>query len=225
LQGERVEVARLEDGDDLEIGNYRLRVEYHRPPEPSTSSTTTRAPLALREENPGPLTPQQARAPGSSLQVYSGKEETLLVPLLQQFNAMQQHMFDQFQQTLVMLVQTLSSMHQEQAALVREELRHFQKATEELTRLQAQAQGPRVAAEASRDQRPAGPRLAGQLRTPSGELPPLAPLAPAGHVESGCREDPVASADAQEWLNERIAQLQTERQGRWQRILSHIRGS
>ena len=65
-----------------------------------------------------------------------GNEQNQLVSLVQHFNVMQQHMFDQFQQTMVLLVRMLSSMHEQQVALIRDELRQFQKATEELIRNQ-----------------------------------------------------------------------------------------
>src|SRR5262249_18284590 len=72
-------------------------------------------------------------------------EGPLLASLVQQFNLMQQHMFDQFQQTLIMMAQMLSSMHQEHAALMREEMAQFHRATAELQQLQKQAREAGVA--------------------------------------------------------------------------------
>jgi pSer/pThr/pTyr-binding forkhead associated (FHA) protein len=63
VRGEKVEVARLEDGDAIQIGNYCLRVEYHRPAAASTSPAPGNVPLVLREENPGLLAPLPSRRP------------------------------------------------------------------------------------------------------------------------------------------------------------------
>jgi hypothetical protein len=126
-------------------------------------------------------------------------------------------MFDQFQQTLVMLFQMMASMQQEQVALIRDELRQFQKTTEELNRLQEQVRSNR-AADVPRSSAPATTRravTAGQSPLPPGEQPVLPPAGTADLPSNG---------DIHDWLTQRIGELQTERQNRWQRILGFIRG-
>ena len=214
LRGEPVECARLEEGDNLQIANYSLNINYHRELLPRPPRQIEISPLANRGDARNLLVPQ-AFPPGS--------QESLLVPLLQQFNSAQQQMFDQFNQTLMMVVQMLSSMHQEQASLVRDELRQFQKATEELRRLQEQAQksrapvepGPCLPAPGQPD--PFGPLAVGDTRssqTPISfrEVPPL--HAPDSSSQAGNQYE-AAGENIQGWLNQRIAAIETERQSSW----------
>jgi pSer/pThr/pTyr-binding forkhead associated (FHA) protein len=62
--------------------------------------------------------------------------ESVIVPLVNQFALMQQQMFDQFQQTIFMLVQMFSSLHKDQLALIREELDRLDGLTRELHSLE-----------------------------------------------------------------------------------------
>jgi hypothetical protein len=150
--------------------------------------------------------------------------EAALAPLVQHFTALQQHMFDQFQQTMVMLVRMLSSMHEQQVSLIRDELRQFQKATEELQRLQQQLGEARAPAAPAPVSPPDG-RLAG-----AGPRPQPAPAevpAPAGWLrqpEAVAGQEGVTGDGVHAWLNQRIAEVQSERQSSWQRILGFLRG-
>jgi hypothetical protein len=147
-------------------------------------------------------------------------EQNLLFPLLQQVNSLQQQMFEQFQQTLVMLFRMMSSMQQEQVALIRDELRQFQKATEELNRLQVQVSGNRAGdVPRSPATRPEGPTQAPV--TEQSALPPLTSPASSGPNGTG---DGLPNGNVHDWLTQRIDELQNERQGSWQRILGFIRG-
>src|SRR5207248_1020285 len=65
--------------------------------------------------------------------------EGLLVPLVQQFTQMQQQMFDQFQQAMIMMVQTFRALHKDQVGLVRQELNQLRHLTQELRNLQAES--------------------------------------------------------------------------------------
>src|SRR5262249_12251389 len=127
---------------------------------------------------------------------------TPMISLVQEFNALQQQMFDQFQQTLVMLVQMMSSMHQEQVALIREEMRQFQQVSQELQQLQAQARGGRASAAAA----PSVPLPSPPAATPLPEQPPTV-------------EETDGGTAVHDWLAKRIADLQSDRQTRWQRIV------
>jgi pSer/pThr/pTyr-binding forkhead associated (FHA) protein len=220
LHGAPLQAARLEEGDTLEIANYSLRLNNRArvaatvpAPVPDVGDERTGlAPSAPAESAPNsPLLVLCGENPGTGIAPASGANA--LVPLVQQFNAMQQHMFGQFQQTLVMLVQMMTSMHQEQVALIRDEMRQFHKATEELTRLQEQARQGRPTVGPS-PVRPSSP-------------PVSPPVAPAPLVHGSLPETTAASNGAalDDWLTQRISQLETERQTSWQRILGFLRGT
>jgi pSer/pThr/pTyr-binding forkhead associated (FHA) protein len=62
--------------------------------------------------------------------------EALLAPLFNQFAAMQNQMFDQFQQALMMMVEMFSEMQRDQVSLIRQEVDRLHQITEELQTLQ-----------------------------------------------------------------------------------------
>jgi pSer/pThr/pTyr-binding forkhead associated (FHA) protein len=205
-RGEPVEAVRLADGDTFEVGPYHFRMDERPLSAPATPLARPAPVVVVGSPPPGPLTPQTALA--------SAAEQAVLGPLVQQFTAMQQHMFDQFQQVLLTLVQMMSSMHQQQAALIREELAQFSKATQELHDLQEQLRR----GQASPPARNAGEAEARRpVANPWPAAPPPAPPAGGGSLP--------ADENVQEWLNQRIAGLQTERQGRWNRLLGFLRVS
>jgi hypothetical protein len=211
VRGAQVECARMEEGDTLEVGAYSLSINYHRPLVRRPPVPLGMAPLVVGGEKKEPM----ALQPVLSL----GKDESLLLaPLLQQFNATQQQMFEQFNQTLMLVVQMLTSMHQEQASLVREELRHFQNATEELRRLQEEAKTRLSQPFAPL---PSAPRLSAPVATPFHELPPLStPDSPSRPGSPDGTDDNIHG-----WLNDRMAALEAERQSSWQRLLGFLRGN
>jgi hypothetical protein len=155
---------------------------------------------------------------------------------------MQQQMFEQFQQTVLMMLQLFSSMHQDQMATIREELARLHTVTRELEVLQKRvAEHPPAGALAG-----TGPQgtMGKEVALPA----PKAGLPPANRNEEGERSPskenkaassgPAVSAAAvpvspdgvqsgekiHAWLSERVAALEQERQGRWQKILSLLRG-
>ena len=68
--------------------------------------------------------------------------ESALVPLVNQFNMMQQQMFDQFQQAMGMLVQMFGTMHREQMEVIREELDRLHELSKELQELKEELAKP-----------------------------------------------------------------------------------
>lgn len=255
LRGEPVQLARLEEGDTLEVGNYRLRIFYHSgqhrtvsvPASPTEVPAVSQKPpvqssvVVVRDEPSGGML-----APRATPQL-SGAETNALVPLVQQFGVMQQEMFDQFQRTMMMMMQMFTTMHQEQAALLREEMRHFQKATEELNAAQRELRerqhapqpAPRAAAQEYARPRPLvpepvkpipdGPRpigswKVGDVSAPSAGLPvqPAAYEKPA--VPPEMEPESEDGEEVHDWLTKRIADLESERQSRWKRILGFMRG-
>lgn len=156
---------------------------------------------------PAPIAPSdlsavdRARSLEPSLPVVA--DDPRLEPLVRQFGQMQQQMVDQFQQALLMMFQVFRTLHQDQAELVRNELDAVRKLTRELQDLQI-----RAAVAPASPPRPAGPAVAG---------PPRDRPAPRG---GGAQ----ANADVHALLSRRIAAIQEERQGRWQKILNLVTG-
>jgi pSer/pThr/pTyr-binding forkhead associated (FHA) protein len=188
VNGNRIRQARLEDGDQLQIGRFLLRLHCHAPSPPATPTLLASdaamtvamngQPTAddMPEPPPSPdagegavltmpsLFPARGMLPAAAGDA-AGKgvlQETVLLPLLNQFNQMQQQMFDQFHQSVLLVVQTFSALHRDQMGVIREELDRLHQLTSELHTLQAElAKHPRAdepAAQAA-SASPSGPAL------------------------------------------------------------------
>jgi pSer/pThr/pTyr-binding forkhead associated (FHA) protein len=165
--------------------------------------------------------------------------EPLLLPLLSHFGQMQQQMFDQFHQSMLMMMQMMGALHRDQMEAVREELDRVAAITHELQSLQSEL--------AERSLTTATTPAAGAAPVPptatalSRPAPPLARNGTEGEGAAGgpVRDRPVPpqappvppsvpgavpAEDPHEWLNRRIAAIQEERQSRWQKILGFLRG-
>jgi pSer/pThr/pTyr-binding forkhead associated (FHA) protein len=199
----RVSSVRLLDGDRLRVGCYELviRTEEPGPPPGSTAlSLPAAAPPGLLRPVPGlPALPAEASA---------------LLPILQQFGMFQQQMLDQFQQSLMLMLQTFAKMNSEQMDLIRDELSELRRLTEELHEArQLQTAGPRSPASG---ETPSRATSVGPIPTPTADPPILAPP-PASEAAA-------PDADVHAWLSGRIASLETQRQGVLQRVLRKITG-
>ena len=64
--------------------------------------------------------PPDITLPGNLAQ--SELAESMLMPLVNQFSLMQQQMFDQFHQVILMMFQMFGTLHRDQMGLVREDL-------------------------------------------------------------------------------------------------------
>jgi predicted component of type VI protein secretion system len=203
LHGQPVPFARLQAGDSVGVGPYCLRVRYRQ----AAATVPTVAP-ASRGTSAVEVLPAGSNGLGVPPTSALVSDPNPMISLVQEFNALQQQMFDQFQQTLVMLVQMMSSMHKEQVALIREEMRQFQQVSQELQQLQEQARSGRAAAVEA----PSGP-----LPSPPGAIPlPAQPRA---------TEEADGGTAVHDWLAKRISDLQSDRQSRWQRIVGFLRGN
>lgn len=140
--------------------------------------------------------------------------ETLVMPLVSQFSQMQQQMFEQFQQTLLMIVQMFGNLQREQMTLIRQELEQIRELTRQLHTLQSEGM------------RQPAPRQSaiGQAAVPRSPMPSLSskPIAPPARADthSAKLNDP----DVHVWLHQRLSALQQERQGRLQKVLSILTG-
>jgi hypothetical protein len=151
---------------------------------------------------------------------------------------MQQQLCDQFQQTTLMMFRMFTTMHQEQASLIREEMQQIQRVTAELYALQRQVQDKGVPERQARPLRETLPRST----VPPRPVTPLATLPDAKAVDHGADTavpltapsglptsdpaplPPASPVEMDSWLNQRINELQAERQTRWQRVLSFLSG-
>jgi hypothetical protein len=160
---------------------------------------------------------------------------------MQQFNLMQQQLCEQFQQTTLMMFRMFTSMHQEQTNLIREEMQQIQRITGELQALQRKVGGDVGPVREGRSPRepqsraavpgvPARPAPA-SASFPSLEMPADGASASAKPTLSPIPPTPdspqlpaTSPAEVDAWLNQRIGELQAERQTRWQRVVGFLSG-
>jgi pSer/pThr/pTyr-binding forkhead associated (FHA) protein len=239
LNGRPTTWARVSEGDEVEVGDYRLRFHY---------AAEAAGPTALLRSGPaggrpsGPdlavSLPALPQSTGTLLSgdatglaglhapaLRPGPEANLLLPLVQQFNLMQRDLCEQFHQTTLMMFRMFTAMHQEQAGLVREEMQHIQRITGELQALQQQLRDR--AAPPLRPEAPPGAAAGAGIR-PVGARgpasPPPAAPAPAAPAPAAPGQPAVSPGEMDAWLNQRIDELQTERRTRWQSVLGFLSG-
>jgi pSer/pThr/pTyr-binding forkhead associated (FHA) protein len=178
---------------------------------------------AVTETNPGQtLLPDNANS--------SSAENSLVVALVGQFDLMQQQMFGQFQESLLMATRLFASLHQEQMAAIRQELAGLQGIAGELRALQEELTKNVSAANAPRGEKPvrngARPLLPTKTDTP-------APPAESNSGKPGKEETapmssplptPAQGEEVHDWLTQRIAALETEQQSRWSKLLDMVLG-
>jgi hypothetical protein len=147
-----------------------------------------------------------------------GATGALLVALLNQFALAQQQMVDQFQQVVLAMVETMATLHREQADLIRQELEQVRELSRDLVTLQASA----------------GRSPAGATRAPEAGAIPVVGRDAAGLVCTDARQPTPDAADQVArlpppappyvWLTQRVAAIQAERQSRLERVLGLILG-
>ena len=113
LRGRPRRASKLADGDLLRLGDQEIRVRL------------------------GPAEFLPARRPAEILSIPAAPPAIDPAALLREFGLMQQQMADQFQQALLMMFQMFSGMHQEQMALIREEMARLHQLSTEQGTLQA----------------------------------------------------------------------------------------
>jgi hypothetical protein len=193
-------------------------------------------------------------APLSAGRPVEGTEiATLMAPFARQFTVMQQQMFEQFQQALLMMGEMFSDLHREQMTLIHQELNRLHKITEELQRLQLElqrhaprgpllnppAKPPKNGATVEEPKEPPvtspAPDDGWQAEEPrdvpatrsavGGETSPVPPRGPkSAPVERGA--DPYrvkAEDDFHRRITQRIAALQHEKRSLWDKILSYLK--
>jgi pSer/pThr/pTyr-binding forkhead associated (FHA) protein len=169
-------------------------------------------------------------------------EQSLLLPVIEQFNLMQQQMFDQFHQSMMMLVQMFGAMHRAQMDLIRDELDQLRQLTEDLHTLQAELRKKSPEVNAAQVARPAildqlppdkekqATKSEGAKQGVGGPPAPrepsasVAPPALSGNPGEARAPQGAPGEDIHAWLYRRINEIQQERQTRWQRLLGFIVG-
>lgn len=148
------------------------------------------------------------------LSVPKNGAETLLMPLISQFSQMQQQMFEQSQQTLLIMAQMFGNLQREQMTLIRQELEQIQELTRQLHTLQSE--GMR--------QSPSPLPASAQAAAPSSSTPYFnqEPTAPAAKADTPSAKS--SGSDVHVWLHQRLSALQRERQSRWQTVLRALTG-
>ena len=140
--------------------------------------------------------------------------EALLMPLVSQFSQMQQQMFEQFQQTLLMIAQMFGNLQREQMALIRQELEQIRELTRQLHTLQS---------EGMRQSSSPLPAPA-QAAAPRSPMPRLSSRPPFPAAKAGTPSAQYSDPEVHVWLHQRLSALQQERQSRWQKVLGILTG-
>jgi pSer/pThr/pTyr-binding forkhead associated (FHA) protein len=254
VNGEQVRCARLADGDELQVGPHRIRLRCgHSKARPAESSSLP-ARRREWGGRPGSLAASSPTTPETGTMLSPVRDggwepagrtdisDALILTLLNEVGRMQQDMAETFQQALMTMCRMTSDMHREQMALIREELARLQQLTEEQRVLQGElarrppaseyrpplrltsgepyaslpfspsCATPNVRSEVRANVPDAGAAAAANLTGPEGDKSSHPPS--KGQIES----------DVHALLTLRLAAIQNERQGLWQKILKLMSG-
>ena len=238
VNGTRVRSARLGDGDVLAMGACEVRVRHH-------SSVTTRpgnSPLAHQDSTQRRGLPARID-PGGSLQVANGADldpsmVALVRAMFAEFGQVHAQATDRFQESMMAVLQSFVMMHGEQMTVIRAEMDQIRKLTEEQTNLRQRVEGgfpesslpPTLRLVQGEPRRSTAPPATKTLRLISPQGRSQARIDPI--IEGASRPAiarPVPSAagmpdspDLHGQIIHRIATIQAERQGRWQKLLKTL---
>ena len=241
--------ARLQDGDELRIGKFRLRVGLRPATEvsarslPAASSSVSRvsAPswhsarpehsASADHEAVSPAADSSPAAP-ADLSAHSlgdlalvRRDEPFLLPVVQQLQVMQQQMLDHFQETMILVVQKLSALHREQLECLRESLGQLQGVTQGLHVLQKTLREENPPDRRRNGHGAAAPASAGHSGATQAETCGASSIGVDASPSPPSGAVPIPGDESiHAWLTNRIAALQHERQSQWQKILQLIGG-
>ena len=224
--------SQLKHGDEIVVGQRRFRVRYDDPeaiaefqdePVESLETSLVVAPRHLLHSLSVQSLPVELRIATESAMLI----QTMLAPMMNQFMMMQQQMFENFHQTMMVMVQSMQMIHQDRMDLIQADLAEVRRLTAELHALQIEA--ARVPPGESVSNLPLNPPPADP--PPAASSPTAKPVGTGGRakdvVESQGNSRPIPTksyADVHTMLNQKIANIQSERQSRWQRILGMVGG-
>jgi hypothetical protein len=239
VNGQSVHWKRLENGDLLRVGAFEFLIEHDESAPAAPGSWGGRAHDLVAST---PHVPD-INGPHASLDAV----RAMLMPMLHQFNEMQQHMLDQFNQTISLMVRLFMSVHCDQARLVQEQLGELQAINRDLRALREQLSGtmPNQPAGCPDFQfvwsvaRDLGPSPFAEETRPIDAAAPdqsvprsaygdsVASPTPSTDVPSATdlhASESVMTPDLHVWLSERIVALQTEQHGRLRKLLATLLG-
>ena len=223
VNGKAVRWAGLEHNDELQVDQFRIRVRFLAPSQrdlPARRAEGEGSRVESEGENHALLPPPSTHFGGSILPTAATDglttigAEALMLPLFAQFSEMQQQMFDQFQQSLVLMAQMFGGLQREQMQLVRQELDQLHEITRELQEVEGQLSKRAPATMALPRQINKEIRRQGEKETSEDE--------PAR--KESVNPPVAASTEVHLWLAQRLATLQQERRTRWQKILGMVSG-
>jgi pSer/pThr/pTyr-binding forkhead associated (FHA) protein len=247
VNGVPMKWAPLADGDWLDIGQFTIHVQINKPPEPGPEASAVgtgvtpafggylAAPTAWQPSLPQPpaLLPLP---PLTGLVEREGNlSETagssLILAILANMQNMQQQMFDHYQQSLIAFAEVFARLHGDQMETVRREVEQLRGLTDELHQVRAQLAAVGQGGSAGSKVMPVPPLLTGPNGIPADNQTGRAEAPRTAEAGSRANAAPTPSpeklADGPQlhaWLNQRIDELQRERQGRWSKILSFVMG-
>jgi hypothetical protein len=223
VNGATARAARLDEGDLLRVGTFSFR------PVPANSTD-----LVQRKADGGgqELVSVPEVAP-LAMPTLSSTDGGQLVTLL---TVLQQQMAEQFRLTVGAVLESFGKMHAEQMRLVWQELAEIRRLTDEVNSLKASmAQRSAVSRpELAQSTRPALPSSdPWALKPPVTDRPPTAPPVTVGPTsdhkpatgEVAVDPRPAQDVDVHDWVTSRIAEVQRERDGRWQKVVKFFTGS
>jgi hypothetical protein len=220
VNGQTVRFARLDEGDELRVGRHRirLRAESSDPAGAGTAIAVRRGP-GMPMANPSRRTIAIVPPEIGQFPELSGVADVLLGHITGQLGLIQQQMFDQFQQTMMMVAEMFGALHRDQAESVRAELDRLRQLNQDLAVLQGELTARRDAlppapGPSGRDARP--PALP-EAKAGTADAPTSPPTRPRPRIDDA---SPVPAGDViHAQLNRRIAEIQKERQGRFKRLI------
>jgi pSer/pThr/pTyr-binding forkhead associated (FHA) protein len=161
LNGQRIHLARLQEGDRLQIGKFEMRVhcdatEFALQPTralaqrafaKSASIVNGRISKSdcgrpMEETSPEPLPLISHTQENREEDKIKAMVEKVFLPMVQQFCVVQNQMFDQFQQTVGLMFQMFSALQKDQIELVRVELNRIQELSREIQLLHTELSKP-----------------------------------------------------------------------------------
>lgn len=253
VRGETARFARLEDGNEIELGRHRIQIRIGPPAQFSGGCELARRPRervtppAPREFGPLSSLGQNVGDGNQNLDKQRRSLDPVTERLFEQFDRMHQQTTEQFRQAILMMFR----MHQDQMSLIRDELSRLDSLEEERRALQTELSRGRVGASARAvlrvvsgdDTESAPPTSPTSLQIRAVPAQPSTPdpaenRAPRSveSVESSHHGaspktgiDRSSSVDAHDdphaRLYRRLAEIQQERQGLWQKLLGSLGGS
>lgn len=142
----------------------------------------------------------------------SSKEASaFILPMLKQLGDVHSQMFDQFQQSMLLIVQMFGQLHRDQMGQMQQELMRIQELNAELAKMQTEV--ARLAMVQALGMNSASKATVGDSETPQPMPSPLASAA-GSPTEN--------QAAMRTYVVERINALQAERQTRWQKLVGYL---